>query len=403
MKVLLINNCHFRRGGAETVYFETAELLLKAGHKVVFLSFEDENNIHTGQPEYFVRRENFFKSVIAYFSNKSAARVIEEVIEKEKPDIAHAHLMWGGMTASIIPVLHKHGIPLVHTAHDYRMICPAYTFKNGRGEICEKCKGEHDAECVKNRCCKGSLVQSAIMAAEMKYRNVRWHPAKVLDGIIYVSQFARNKHLEIDPLFAKTKSFVLYNCTNKAANKEKCRGDYFLYFGRLSHEKGVEMVIDVFRQSPGQRLIVVGTGPLEGTLKNNSAGSSQIEFWGYKKGKELQKIISDANFVIVPSQWYENNPMTIVESYALGTPVIGSDLGGIPEIINDGATGYIFNHESRDSLMDIINAATNITDQEYLNMTENARTFYNNNFTKDGYAAKLVGFYKEVIEQWKSC
>ena len=228
MKVLLINNCHFRRGGAETVYFETAELLLKAGHKVVFLSFEDENNIHTGQPEYFVRRENFFKSVIAYFSNKSAARVIEEVIEKEKPDIAHAHLMWGGMTASIIPVLHKHGIPLVHTAHDYRMICPAYTFKNGRGEICEKCKGEHYAECVKNRCCKGSLVQSAIMAAEMKYRNVRWHPAKVLDGIIYVSQFARNKHLEIEGVV-----FTMYdsrtNLSQEVVDNVKQNLDQFIY------------------------------------------------------------------------------------------------------------------------------------------------------------------------------
>ena len=188
MKVLLINNCHWRRGGSESVYFETAELLLKAGHEVVFLSFEDEKNIHTGQTEYFVKRGNILKNMITYFSNWEAAKVVEEVVKKEKPDIAHTHLMWGGMTAAIIPVLHNYGVPVVHTAHDYRMVCPAYTFRNGRGEVCEKCKGGHFNECIKNRCGKSSLTQSLLMAAEMKYRNYRWHPAKELDGIIYVSQ-----------------------------------------------------------------------------------------------------------------------------------------------------------------------------------------------------------------------
>jgi len=399
MKVLLINNCHWRRGGSESVYFETAELLLKAGHEVVFLSFEDEKNIHTGQTEYFVKRGNILKNMITYFSNWEAAKVVEEVVKKEKPDIAHTHLMWGGMTAAIIPVLHKYGVPVVHTAHDYRMVCPAYTFRNGRGEVCEKCKGGHFNECIKNRCGKSSLTQSLLMAAEMKYRNYRWHPAKELDGIIYVSQFAKDKHIEIDPRFGKTRSIVLYNCTHQGAKVEKGRGNYFLYYGRLSHEKGVELLIETFKQLPGQKLKVVGTGPLEKTLKEKATGIPQVEFLGFKQGDELKDLVRNAHFVIVPSQWYENNPMTIVESYSLGTPVIGSDLGGIPEIIKEDATGFVFKHDSIESLLNKINVANKISNQAYFSMTESACRFYENHFSETRYVERLVKFYEEVMAQ----
>lgn len=401
MKVLLINNCFYRRGGSEAVFFGSADLLKEKGHEVVYFSMEDDQNIHTDNHEYFVGRGGKLSQMKDYFCNVQAAKKIEEIIKKEKPDIAHAHLLWGGIGPSIFGVLHKYGIPIVHTAHDYRMVCPAYTFRNGRGEVCEKCKGGHFVECVKNRCGKGGLVQSLLMAAEMRYRDCRWHPAKELDGIVYVSQFAKDKHIEIDPLFAKTKSIVLYNCSHKGPKIEKGRGSYFLYFGRLSHEKGVEMLIEAFKQLPGQKLKIVGTGPLEQSLKAIAAGSPQVEFLGFKQGKELQDLVRNAHFVIVPSQWYENNPMTIVESYSLGTPVIGSDLGGIPEIIKEGATGFVFKHDSIESLLYKINIANEISNQAYFSMTESARRFYDNNFSEDTYADKLVGFYEDVIAHWK--
>lgn len=401
MKILLINNCFYRRGGSEAVFFGSADLLKEKGHEVVYFSMEDDQNIHTDNHEYFIGRGGKLSQMRDYFCNAEAAKKIEEIIKIEKPNIAHAHLLWGGIGPSIFAVLHKYGIPIVHTAHDYRMVCPAYTFRNGRGEVCEKCKGRHFVECVKNRCGKGSLVQSLLMAAEMRYRNYRWHPAKELDGIVYVSQFAKDKHIEKDPLFAKTKSIVLYNCSQKGPKIEKGRGNYFLYFGRLSHEKGVEMLIEAFKQFPGQKLEIVGTGPLEQSLKAAAAGNPQVEFLGFKQGKELQDLVRNAHFVIVPSQWYENNPMTIVESYSLGTPVIGSDLGGIPEIIKEGATGFVFKHDSIESLLYKINIANEISNQAYFSMTESARRFYDNNFSEDTYADKLVGFYEDVIAHWK--
>lgn len=402
MKVLLINNCHWRRGGSETVYFGTAELLQKAGHEVVFLGLEDEKNIHTNQPEYFVKRGNALKNMVAYFANGEAARVIEAVVKKEKPDIAHAHLMWGGMTAAIIPVLHKYGVPLVHTAHDYRMVCPAYTFRNGCGEICESCKGGHYISCIKNRCGKGSLVQSILMAAEMVYRNKKWHPARTIDGIIYVSQFAKNKHEEMDSRFSKVKNMVLYNCTQQHKDKEKERGDYFLYYGRLSYEKGVEQAIDAFKKLPLQKLKVVGTGPLEESLKQKAMDCKNIEFLGFKTGTELHDLVRNAQFVIVPSQWYENNPMTIVEAYSFGTPVIGSNMGGIPEIIKEGATGFVYQHDKIESLIYAINSAVKISNDAYFQMTKMAQNFYDKNFSDKEYANKLLKFYGEVIEDFKN-
>ena len=398
MKVLLINNCHRPRGGADTVYFGTAHNLLEAGHEVVFFSFADDNNEKTGCPEYYIPWGGKLRHLRNYFCNRDAARTIEKLLLAEKPDIAHAHLMWGGMSGAIIPVLHKYGVPLVHSVHDYRMICPAYTFRNGKGVICEQCKNGHYLSCFKNRCSKGSAIQSILMAGEMYYRNHKWNPAKCLDGIIYVSKFAKNKHEEMNPNFAKVKNMVLYNCTQQHNEKEKGRGDYFLYYGRLSYEKGVEQAIEAFKQLPLQKLKVVGTGPLEKSLKQKAINCRNIEFLGFKTGTELHELVRNAQFVIVPSQWYENNPMTIVEAYSFGTPVIGSNMGGIPEIIKEGATGFVYQHDKTDSLIYAINAADKISNDAYFQMTKMAQNFYEKYFSDKEYANKLLKFYGEVID-----
>ena len=423
MKVLLINNCFFRRGGSEAVYFGTADLLREMGHEVVFLSFTDEKNIHTGEKEYFVKHDGGIKKMKTYFSNGAAAKAVEEIVVKEKPDIAHAHLLWGGMTAAIIPVLHKHGIAIVHTAHDYRMVCPAYTFRNGKGEVCEKCKGGHFIECFKGRCSKGNALQSAMMAAEMVYRNKKWHPARNLDGIIYVSSFSKCKHEETDPLFKETKNTVLYNFTKIGEEYpmvEKDRG-YYLYYGRLSYEKGIETLLKVFAQHPELTLKVVGTGPLEKELKEKytrtrtasgatddcASGSiaagekcyENIKFLGYHSGGALAELVRSARYVCVPSEWYENNPMTIVEAYSMGVPVIGARIGGIPEIVDEGKTGFLFESGNVESLEKAVEQSLAVGADEYCAMKKNALAFAKEHFDRITYADKLLKFYKEVIER----
>ena len=397
MKVLLINNCHYRRGGAETVYFETAEMLLKSGHEVCFFSIEDNRNSKTGQHEYFIPLGGATKRIVSYFNNVKAARMLEKVLMKEKPDIAHAHLLWGGITASIIEVLHKHGIPLVHTAHDYRMVCPAYTFRNGCGKVCEQCKGGKYWHCTINRCSKGSMVQSVLMTLEMFYRNRKWHPAKKLDGIIYVSSFAKLKHEEMDSSFKGTINTVLYNISTvgeKYSSVEK-DGGYYLYFGRLSGEKGGITLVNAFANHPNLKLKVVGTGPIENEFKKKSY--SNVEFLGFKTGEDLYDIVRNARFVCVPSEWYENNPMTIVEAYSMGVPVIGARIGGIPEIIEEGKTGFLFESGCSTSLEKVIEQSDKINTEEYLSLKRNALLFSENNFNSKTYPERLLVFYQKVI------
>ena len=399
MKILLINNFHYPKGGSETVYFNTARLLERAGHEVCYFSVRRSENVDTSFSKYFIADNTKLskaQGLLRYFYNSEAAQKLEELIQAEKPDIAHAHLMWGYIAPSIFKVLEKYCVPLVHTAHDYRMVCPAYLFTSG-GQICEECQGRHFYKCAIKRCSKGNLLMSTVMAAEMYYRNTFYNPAKHIKGLIYVSQFSKDIHEKYAHQFKKIPSMVLYNCTQKQNSLEKGQGDYFLFFGRLSHEKGVELVIDAFKELPGTKLKVVGTGPIELELKQKATGCANIEFLGFKHGKELHNLIQNAQFVIVPSQCYENNPMTIVEAYSFGIPVIGSDLGGIPEIIKEGATGYVFKHGNTESLLHAIRTADSISKQTYIQMSGHAVRFYEQNFSENGYAEKLIGFYEKVL------
>ncbi len=401
MKILLINNFHYPKGGSETVYFNTARLLEDAGHEVCYFSVNRDENIATPYNKYFIAdsaKMPRIRGLLKYFYNGEAVSKLEQLILAEKPDIAHAHLMWGCTAPAIFKVLQKYHIPLVHTVHDYRMVCPAYTFTSG-GKICEDCQGKHFYKCALKRCSKGSLLMSTVMSVEMYYRNIFFNPAKNIDGLIYVSHFAKGIHEKYAPEFKNVASMVLYNCTQKHTCEEKNRGDYFLYFGRLSHEKGVELIIDAFKELPDVKLKIVGTGPIESTLKQKAAEYVNIEFLGFKYGEELHNLIRNAQFVVVPSQWYENNPMTIVEAYSFGTPVIGSDLGGIPEIIDTVKTGIIFEHDNKESLIKAIRTANGMSNLDYVEMSKATNDFYETNFSEKRYIEKLVIFYNQILRK----
>ncbi len=406
MKVLLINNFFFRNGGSEAVYFNTADLLRKAGHEVVFFSFEDERNIQTPDPVYLIPHGGTVARLRSFFSNSEAAKALDVILEKEKPDIAHAHLFWGGISPSIIAVLHKHRIPFVHTAHDYRMVCPAYLLKDGKGQFCERCKGGNYLNCALHRCSKGSVVESILMTMEMYYRNKKWHPAKAIDGIIFVSNFSKNKHLEFDKRFEKSNTMVLYNCPGENVKEsldvsKDTFDSYYLFYGRLTEEKGIRTLLKVVGDFHHLVFKVVGTGPLEDELKQYCTENriENVTFLGYKTGKELYDLVAGAKYVCVPSECYENNPMTIVEAYSLATPVIGAAIGGISEVINEGKTGYVFDSGSVEGLKNAIKKAGAIGRNEYEEQRKAALEFSEKNFSREKHLEKLLGFYRLLIER----
>ena len=412
MKLLLINNYFYRRGGSEVVFLNTAELLKSHGHNLCFFSQEWDENLTNEYSQYFSHGYgtmskgiiNKIKSIRNYFYNTEAAIKLEKLILNEKPDIAHIHMIWGGISPSIFKVLNKHKIPIIHTVHDYRMICPAYAFKNGQNEVCEECKGKHFYKCIKNRCSKGNFIMSTLMTIEMYIRNTFFNPIDNIDSFMFVSNFCYNKHLQYQPRFAEKYCVTMYNFQDAGVLEEvedslETYDSYFLYYGRLSFEKGIKTLIEAFSIKKDTPLKIIGTGPLEEELQRfcKEKGCNNIEFLGFKTGKELFHLVRGAKFVCVPSEWYENNPMTIIESYTLGTPVIGANIGGIPEIIEEGKTGYKFEPGNIKELATIISKCNLLKEKEYQSMKNNAKLFADRNFGKDKYYKELINLYNKSI------
>jgi glycosyltransferase involved in cell wall biosynthesis len=405
MKILLINNSHYIRGGADSVYFNTAKLLQNNGHKVFFFSMSHPNNYPYDYSDYFVNNVDYrnlsligkVKAIPSFVFNRDAYKQLLYILEIIKPDIAHIHLYMGGLTSSILKALTKKNIPIVHTVHDYRLICPTYLFLDGENKVCERCKNGMFLQCIVNRCSENSLPQSSILTIDAYFRKYIMKSTNYIDRFIFVSQFSMNKHIEFDSSFQYA-SDQLYNfmLNFDLAIPSKSRGQYFLYFGRLSREKGVMTLIEAAKSSDF-KLKIVGTGPLFSNLKENS--TKNIEFLGYKQGEELYEIIRNASFVIIPSEWYENNPMTIIESYSFGKPVIGADIGGIPEIIIENETGYLFNSGNHIELSQVINKATRLSSEQYRLMSNNARNFAEEFFNPIKHYKKLSNIYRETINK----
>lgn len=409
MKVLLIDVYNFNKGGAETVCFNTGKLLEEHGHEVVYFTLKWAENNPSPYSKYFPESKDTRKgplrqvaNMVNYFYHFEAARKLEQLIKDERPDIAHIHLMWGQITPSIFPVLKKYHIPILFTVHDYRIVCPAYTFRDGSGRICEDCQGKYFYKCFTHTCCKGSKVMSAVMAAEQYFRNCFFNPAKYIDGFLYVSNFARDIQEKYMPAVKQTPHITLYNFSTSIAESPKSmpQDKYFLFFGRLSYEKGVKTLLEAFKDLPDCKLKVVGTGPKEDELKEYVAtnGMRNVEFLGYKRGKELTDLVANAYFVIVPSEWYENNPMTIIESYSVGTPALGAQIGGIPEIVVENETGYQFVSGSSEDLKRKVVLANGLLGDDYTRLSRGTLKFAHENLSLESYYPRLMAFYQQFVK-----
>lgn len=407
MKILAINAFHYRRGGSETVYFNTTALLRAHGHEVVEFALKWPENIPCPTDTYFAESKETRRgslrqigNIVNYFYHFEAARKLDRLIRTYRPDIAQIHLIWGQLTPSVLRVLRRHHIPVVLTAHDYRLVCPASVMRNGRGEVCEQCEGRNFTHCVANNCCKGSKTLSVMMAAEQYTRNLFFHPPTLIDGMLYVSDFARRKHEQYMPELKDIPWARIYNSSShiSQAPAPPASEPYFLYFGRLSHEKGIRTLVKAFAILPHMTLRVAGSGSEADIIAKliERRGLTNIHLLGYKTGSELRDLVAGARFVIVPSEWYENNPLTIIEAYSYGTPVIGASIGGIPEIVVDGVTGFTFPSGDTVALTSVIRRAEAMSENDYVAMQQAALTFARNNFNPEDYYPRLMELYRRV-------
>lgn len=405
MRILLINNQHFPKGGAHVVYFNTAELLKKNGHEVFFFSTYDTLNLIYKYSSYFPRAKNyrglsFFSklfSVITFFYNREAYFKIKKFIHLINPDIAHVHLFMGGLTVSILKALKENDIPIVHTAHDYRLICPAYTFIDKNNQICEKCRDGFFIRCAYNKCSlENKYIPSIILSFDAYARKYSNNPIHFIDKFIFVSHFSKNIHISFNSVF-KEKSTSLYNFSpTKSIISKTPKGNYLFYFGRLSREKGIEMLVEVVKEL-NVELKIAGTGPLFSKLLKSTEKNSNIKILGFKSGDELNQLIQNCSYVCVPSEWYENNPLTIIESFNLGKPVVGANIGGIPELIQDNR-GFLFNTKDYEALKKTLTIAINLSEEKYSEYSQNALMFAYKNLSENHHYENLIKIYKSILK-----
>lgn len=409
----MINRNDFVAGGADRVFLNTVEGLKSCrveGLEVAMFSRSDLVSRKDDDP----RKLTFLQRLIAvrsYLYNKEVAAALEKRVLEFRPDVAHIHLIFGTLSLSVLRVLRKHKVPMVMTVHDYRLVCPANAMLDRHGVVCEKCEGRKYYKCLVNRCSEGNVFFSAVIMIEAYLRKFVTRPIKLIDHFIFVSQFAKAKHIQFNRGF-KMKSSHLYNFTGSKKPPQTSCGDYFLFFGRLSNEKGVGTLIEAFIEHRGDiehraqstelrqgiKLRIVGSGPLDDFVKKSCqrpTAECQLEYLGFKAGTELEQIIANCSFVIVPSEWYENNPMTIVEAFSMGKPVIGANIGGIPELVNK-ETGFLFESGNIDSLIEARKKAQDLSEEEYARMSKACYQFYLENFEKEKHFNELINKYKSV-------
>lgn len=396
LKILQINKYPSLKGGTETVLFDTMRLLKDKGHDVILFS-TDEGNIDyvpTVTIPYPKRQDSLYskiKNLPSFFYNRKAAKELIRIVETEKPDIAHIHLYLNSFSVSILPILKRYNVPIVMTLHEYRQICPSYLLMDKRGDICEKCINGNYFNCMLTRCAKGSLAESTLLTFEMYYRRTFYPTEKYVDRFLCVSDFVLKKHREFNPAIAE-KSIVIKNPVNVLGKRsEKKRGDYLLYVGRLSKEKGIGTLCNVMHDLPDIRLKIAGEGNvLSGNLPPN------VELLGFKPKEEIDDLIKDAMYLVIPTQSYETFGLSCAESLVMGTPVIASGIGALPELVKDEENGFLFTPKDVSSLRETIQKAVSLPDQEYYRMAAQAFASVQN-LSGDNYINKLLDLYNDLI------
>lgn len=406
MKILQINNCHYRRGGADVVYLNTGKLLENCGHDVFYFSQENTKNVNASTSKFFIKETDYFKksflekiyAIPRFFYSFEAKKVISDLLVELKPDIAHIHLYKGILTPSILQELKKRKIPVVITLHDYGFLCPHNSMLDGQMNICNRCIHGTALNCIIHKCNRNNLIISTVSSFEFIFQKTFFPFEKYFHTIIAVSKFGQKLHQDSGYFQRKVKHLYNFYPNLKLTEINSKKGTYFLFFGRLSSEKGVKTLISSWLlKNRNSTLKIVGTGELYDELNAMKFENNNIELLGFRSGNELITLINKASFIIVPSEWNENNPLTIIEAYANGKPVIGSNIGGIPEIIDDGNTGYIFEIKSVNDLSKKISIAESVDDIEYARLSHNSRKFAEKHFSEETHYNTLLDIYKELI------
>lgn len=411
MKILLVNKYHYVKGGSETYHFGLAKLLERHGHEVIFFAMEDEQNFDCAQSPYFSKNVDFNGDIGAVGKLKAglhalysfdAKKQISKLIADEKPDLVHINLVHRHLTLSILDAIQKFKLPVVHTVHDANSICLNHAMMTG-GKICDRCVTDHSFKyALKHNCVKDSKLQTVLAAMEAGNYNRKKSYDKI-DCYICPSGFYKDELIKSGithkPVVHIT-NFLPEDTVFEAADDVR---DYFLYFGRLSFEKGVFTLIKAYEAGGFDNpLYLAGTGPLQEELQQyvkDHKLEDKVRFLGFQSGDTLKETVARAKCVILPSEWHENCPYAILEAQASGKPVIVSKIGGLPELVRDGVSGFFCEPFQAESLCQSMRKINELSGEEYRKMSlaavENAKKLGDS----ETYYNKLIELYQKLIEE----
>jgi glycosyltransferase involved in cell wall biosynthesis len=399
MKIVVANNYFYLRGGCERVMFNDMEAMTAQGLEVIPFSAADPENVPTPYSRYFVPGADIrataplhkIGAAIDAISCKRTAEAFDRMLDETKPDLVHCHNVYGRLSTSILGVARRRRIPTVLTVHDYKVVCPSYLMLRD-GKPCSACIDGGYYRCATNRCHKGQTAASMVYALEAYYSRLSGNydavsaflcPSKFIAGLLRQSGIAEER--------------VVYhpNCVAADDYSPVYQGDYVLSVGRLSHEKGLPTFL---RAMLGTNIPVriAGTGPMESELRTLAEQDGRsIVLEGHCEGNRLAELYRRAAFVVVPSEWYENAPMSILESFAYGKAVVGTRIGGIPELITEGEQGLLVEPGSPDALRAAVLQLWN--DRRAQNeMGRKARKLIESKFSQQFRSESLLRIYQSL-------
>lgn len=409
MKILLVNKFHYLKGGSESYYFGLNEILRSHGHEVIHFAMQDEKNLPSPTSKYFINNVDFdntagikgkINAVKNMFYSKEAKTKMKALLEAEHPDIVHIGLIHKQITYSILDAIGEYNIPVVQSVHDLIFVCPNYMMLTN-GHNCEKCITRSKINCIRGKCIKGSIVKSTLSYLESKYISYKHYYDKI---DLFLAECDFYKKILEKGKFTKSQIDCLTNFLqpSKKIVENLNVGDYFLFFGRFSVEKGIMTLIEAYKKSRVTTpLILVGGGPEDEKIKSfvkDNKLNDNVKFAGYVYGQEMVSLLDGAKAVIVPSEWYENCPYSILEAMARSRIVIASKIAGLPELVDDGVSGFLFESQNSDHLAEVIRKVERLSPNESLMMNKETYKKAKCLFDPEEYYNKIIEIYKMLIE-----
>lgn len=400
MRVLMVNKFHRLVGGSETCYFSMKRLLEARGHTVIDFSMADERNVPSPYSDYFVDNVDyngkcgFGRQLLLarnFVYSPEAKKKFDRLICDTKPDLVHLHLFHHQLSPSILDVIKKRRLPAVYTAHELQLLCPNYKMRHG-GALCEACLNGKVFSCVRNRCVKDSIVKSTLSAFEHKLHRSRGI-YDVIQYLILPSEFYRQLFLKAgySPERLVHIPNFLFLPPFRVAGREK-KDPYLLYVGRLSEEKGPRTLLKA-AEGADISLHIAGTGVMEEEIRATlrRPGFSRVKLLGFLNETALAEEMLGASALVLPSEWYENGPYAAIEALRCGKPLIGSRIGGLPELIQNN--GILAEPGDAEGLFAAMRRMLTLPDAEWQRMSDASLRLYRENHTAERFAEKLGEVY----------